>query len=278
MADGGDGGGDAAPWPDPGVPLNEGIPGPVPDGPWSWSGILATTVDMYGGVGGQMMAEGGITGMPDESTGGSGSWTPGANGGGDTQTPPNRENELTNPNGLPSPRWTPGHGGSGGANQLARDTARAIANAITYAPRQINSMHWGIPGFGWSNVWPVDPYRVKWFGPKPMQIKADKYQTMPTKHRTGEQVDPYFEIHPSVDWTNDFNVMQSPYEYYDWPFPDNQITPIVTHRQAIDALRSGDMNAWYDYMNQRIPGPANPLDENWPGENYYWGAGDFANS
>ncbi len=241
-----------------------------------WGHILADTIDMYGGVGGQMMAQGGVTGMPAPDSGSSGSVIPGAGGG--SSTPPNRDNELLNPHGLPVPSWTPhqGHGPNFAVQSLLDAEQAAIASAAKMAPRQVNSGMWGVPGTGWSWTFPTHPWTTKWFGPQ--KVAADKYQTMPTKHRTGEQVDPYFEIHPTLDWTNDFNSKQSPYEYYDWPFPDNQITPIVTHRQAIVALRSGDMNAWYDYMNQRIPGPANPLDENWPGEDYYWGAGDFANS
>jgi len=81
---------------------------------------------MYGGVGGEMMAEGGVTSMPD-SGGSSGSVIPGSDGG--SSTPPNRDNELTNPNGLPVPSWTPRQGS--GENAAIQPLLDAIARAIT---------------------------------------------------------------------------------------------------------------------------------------------------
>ena len=201
--------------------MNEGIPGPIPGGPWRWSSILAYTVDMYGGVGGQMMAQGGMTGMPDQG-GSSGSVIPGADGG--SSTPPNRDNELLNPNGLPVPSWTPhGSPNPNGVSNLYAESARLIAMVAAQAPHEVNTGMWGVTGTGWSGHYPVDPNRTIWFGPHQV---ADKHQTMPTKHPQGPRVDPYFEIAPSVDWTNDYNIMNSPYEYENWPFPDNQITPI----------------------------------------------------
>ena len=194
--------------------MNEGIPGPDPGGQWSWSGILAYTVDMYGGVGGQMMAQGGITGMPSPGDGGTGSVIPGADGG--SATPENRDNQLLSPNGLPVPRWTPhGSPNPNDISNLYATALRQIALGLANAPHQVNSGLWGVPGTGWTDKWPV-----------PQQAKADKYQTMPPKHRVGPKVDPYFEIAPSIDWTNDFNILDNPYEYENWPFPDNQITPI----------------------------------------------------
>ena len=255
-------------------PMNEGIGGPASDlGGWSWSGILATTVDMYGGIGGQMMAAGGMTGMPSQFQGDSGSWTPGTDGSGNTQTPQNRENELLSPNGAPIPPWT-SHGSLNPNNpsNLYAAAAGVIASAAANAPHEVNSGLWGVPGFGWSNQFPVDPWRVKWFGP---QKAADRYRTMPSRHQRGPRIDPFFSMQPYTD-PNDPIVRDDPYEYENGM--DYHITPIVSHRDAVRSLRNGDMETWYDYMLPRIPGPANPLDENWPGEDYYWGAGDFSNT
>ena len=155
----------------------------------SWGGILNFTIDMYGGAGGQMMAYGGITGMPDQN-GSSGSVVPGADGG--SSTPPNWDNELLSPNGLPVPAWTPhGSANPNAISNLYALAAAEIAYGAAIAPHQVNSGLWGVPGTVWTDKWPV-----------PQQAKADKYQTMPTKHHVGPAVDPYFEIHPSVDWTN----------------------------------------------------------------------------
>jgi len=205
-------------------PMNEGIGGPASNlGGWSWSGILAYTTDMYGGVGGQMAA-GGITGMPAPDSGSSGSWVPGS--GGDGSTPPDRENELLNPNGLPVPRWTPGRGSptQNGISNLYAAAAGVITSAAANAPHEVNSGLWGVSGFGWSDVWPVDPRRVQWFGPRKA---GDKYQTMPTKHPQGPRVDPSFEQIP--EYSQDFDFLRNspyenevPYQYF------HQIGDVVT--------------------------------------------------
>ena len=156
-----------------------------------------------------VVANSGITGMPAPDSGSSGSWIPGA--GGDTSTPPNRDNELTNPNGLPVPSWTPrqGYGENAAIQPLLNATAAAIATAAANAPRQVNPGLWGVPGYGWSGHFPADPNRATWFGPRKV---ADKYQTMPAKHPTGPRVDPSFEQIP--EYSQDFDFLRnSPYEY-----------------------------------------------------------------
>ncbi len=192
----------------PGQDYGEGIYTSLPGPAMSWGAILNFSIDMYGGVGGEMMAQGGVTSMPD-SGGSSGSVIPGSDGG--SSTPPNRDNELTNPNGLPVPSWTPrqGYGENAAIQPLLDATARAIASALAYAPRQVNTGLWGVPGYGWSGHFPADPNRATWFGPRKV---ADKYQTMPAKHPTGPRVDPSFEQIP--EYSQDFDFLRnSPYEY-----------------------------------------------------------------
>jgi len=232
-------------------PMNEGIGGPASDlGGWSWSGILAYTTDMYGGVGGEMMAEGGVTSMPD-SGGSSGSVIPGSDGG--SSTPPNRDNELTNPNGLPVPSWTPrqGSGENAAIQPLLDATARAITSAQASAPRQVNIGLWGVPGYGWSGHFPADPNRATWFGPRKV---ADKHQTMPTKHPTGPRGDPFFSIRPPED-TLDTMIYDSPYEY-EVPYQYfHQIGDVVTFpgNPANDNNPTGPdggQHVWENYRRQ----------------------------
>lgn len=147
--------------------MNEGIPGPDPGGQWSWSGILAYTVDMYGGVGGQMMAQafndptygppgyvppteptgrligGGVTGPPDEWGGSSGYV------GGAQTTPPT--------GGSPH---TPNNPHGGGATPQAFNyqglelaIAQSISFAAAHALHQVNSGLWGVKGYIWQAQW-----------------------------------------------------------------------------------------------------------------------------
>ena len=209
----------------PGRDYGEGIYTSSPGPAMSWGAILNFSIDMYGGVGGQILAQGGVTGMPSPFDGGTGSVIPGADGG--SATPPNRDNELLNPNGLPVPSWTPhGSPNPNGISNLYAAAARQIASAAANAPHEVNSGLWGVPGYGWSNQWPVDPNRVDWYG-HAQPAKADRYQTMPQKHHQGPAADPFFSIQPFVD-PHDFIIMQSPYEFIDDYLPIIPIGDVVT--------------------------------------------------
>ena len=207
------GSGEQLPWPVDSSLMNEGI---------SMSGHSAGA---GWGVGPWDLAQGGITGMPSPGDGGTGSVIPGADGG--SATPENRDNQMLSPNGLPVPAWTPhGSPNPNGISNLYAAASRVIAAAAANAPHEVNTGMWGVPGTGWSGHYPADPSRTIWFGPQ--QAKADKYQTMPQKHRLGRSVDPYFEIAPSTDWTNDYNIRQSPYEYFEDYMPITPIGDVVT--------------------------------------------------
>ena len=230
----------------PGTDYGEGIYGASNAG-WSWSTILSYTPDMYGGAGGEMMAAGGVTGMPD-SGGSSGAVIPGSDGG--SSTPPNRDNELTNPNGLPVPSWTP-HGTSGMSpgEQLAAQMSKSIASVGANVSRQVNTGEWGMPGYGWSGHFPADPNRATWFGPRKI---VDKYQTMPTKHPQGPRVDPSLEQIP--EYSQDFDFLRNspyenevPYQYF------HQIGDVVTFpgNPANDNNPSGPGGAPHNWDNYR---------------------------
>ena len=120
-------------------PLNEGIGGSGLGSDlqgWNWSGILAQTVDMYGGIGGQMMAQGGVTGMPD-SSGSSGSVIPGADGG--SATPPPDFPRGSTPQQWPIPSTKTPHGSSA-ANPLSIAVSHILAVTVATESAAIHAM------------------------------------------------------------------------------------------------------------------------------------------
>jgi hypothetical protein len=59
----------------------------------------------------------------------------------------------------------PKHGSPAAPDSMAQATRAAIAAALAYAPHEVNSGHWGQPGYGWSWTYPSHPWTTDWFGP-----------------------------------------------------------------------------------------------------------------
>ena len=216
----------------PGYDPGEGLYGSGAGGGWSMSQIATYSLDMYGGIFGDI-AQGNITGPPVPGSGSSGSVTTDQNGDTGTSTPPTGFPRGSTPQEF--------HGsGTSAAEQVYLDAQRAIATAMAEATHFVNTGYWGVPGYGWSGVFPVDPYRIKWFGPKPQQAAW-----APSRFRNvivGPRIDPFFSINPPED-TNDHLIGSSPYEY--------ELDPNVD---------------WHNFfqINNVVPFPGNPANDNNP--------------
>ena len=173
-------------------PLNEGIGGSGLGSDlqgWSWTGILAHTVDMYGGVGGQMLAQGGITGMPSPDSGSSGGVVPGADGGSATPSPDFPRGST--PQQWPIPSTKTPHGSSA-PNQLSIAVSHILAET---SAAESASIHAIMTQPRWSSVstrpprWAgtLHPSHPGWHSPyypgdKSVDFFPDPYEDQPEFH------------------------------------------------------------------------------------------------